>query len=254
MADQLIIWSRLINPQLVVPILGGFLPPVIWLYFWLKEDLNPEPKQRIIYTFLGGMLAVIPTLYIEKLIYFAEEKSGFVKTFEGTVLLLAVWALVEEVAKLLAAHHGGLKRTDCDEPIDPPIYLITAALGFAALENILFLFNALQQSNGTSFLPVLLTGNLRFIGANLLHVATSAFIGISLSMCFFHKHNKMRNLIGGTFVATALHFLFNYLIIKEQGSQDMLRLTKMLLPLWIIILIIIFIFEKIKQIKKIKLT
>lgn len=250
MADQIIAWSQFITPQIVVPILGGFLPPIIWLYFWLKEDLNPEPKQRIIYTFLAGMIAVIPTLYLEKLIYFAEDKSGIAKTFEGTIILLAVWALVEEVAKLIAAYYGGLKRSDCDEPIDPPIYLITAALGFAALENILFLFNALEQAHGTNFLPVLLTGNLRFIGANLLHVATSAFVGISLSMCFFHKHSRIRNLVGGTFIATSLHFLFNYLIIKEQGTLDVLQMTKIMLPLWAIILIVIFILEKVKKIKK----
>jgi RsiW-degrading membrane proteinase PrsW (M82 family) len=252
MADQLINWSRLINPQVVVPVLGGFLPPIIWLYFWLKEDLNPEPKQRIIYTFLAGMLAVIPVLYLEKLIYFTEEKSGIAKTFEGTILLLAAWALVEEIAKLLAAYHAGIKRADCDEPIDPPIYLITAALGFAALENVLFLFNALGQTNGTSFLPVLLTGNLRFIGANLLHVATSAFIGISLSMCFFHKHSRIRNIIWGTFIATTLHFFFNYLIIKEQGNLDMIQMAKIMLPLWVVILIIIFILEKIKKLRLIK--
>lgn len=253
MAEQLInILKDPLNINFIFPLLGGLLPPLLWLYFWLKEDLHPEPKSRLVFTFLLGMLSVFPALFLEKFIFFIEKQSGLISAASGTIILLAAWALIEEVSKFLAAFYGGLKHQECDEPIDPPIYLITAALGFAALENVLFLLNIVSRANGLEYLPVFLTGDLRFIGANLLHVATSAFVGISLSLCFFHKHDKTRNLIGGTLIATILHFLFNYFILKGQGGLDMIQTTKIMLPLWAVIVVIIFILEKIKQIKKLK--
>jgi RsiW-degrading membrane proteinase PrsW (M82 family) len=193
------------------------------------------------------MLSVIPALFIEKFIYNLEGQTGILKSVEGIMIMLAAWALTEELAKFLAAFFAGLQKPECDEPIDPPIYLITAALGFAAMENIIFLTNAMARAGNTNLMPVLLTGDLRFIGANLLHVATSAFVGISLSLCFFHPSDRIRNLIGGTVLATILHFLFNYFIIKEQSNLDAIGMTKIMLPLWLIIVVIIFMLEKIKR-------
>ena len=44
---------------LLIAIVGGILPALIWLFFWLMEDrCEPEPKRYIFLCFLGGMLAV----------------------------------------------------------------------------------------------------------------------------------------------------------------------------------------------------
>jgi RsiW-degrading membrane proteinase PrsW (M82 family) len=45
-------------------VLGGVLPPLIWLWFWLKEDTRrPEPKALIGLAFLSGILAIAPVLF-----------------------------------------------------------------------------------------------------------------------------------------------------------------------------------------------
>ena len=231
---QLLNWGYFLDPRLIFPILGGLLPPLVWLYFWLKEDAHPEPPKRLVYTFLAGMLSVFFALWAEEMIYYAEVGTGIIKTLTGSIILLALWAIIEESIKFVAAYFGGIKRAECDEPIDEPIYMITAALGFAAMENILFLVNTIKKTQGLEFLPAMLTGDLRFIGANILHVATSAIVGITLAMCFFHTHSKVRNIIGGLFVASSLHFFFNYLIIKEWGELNIMQITKVMLPLWLI--------------------
>jgi len=47
---------------------GGILPALIWLWFWLKEDKeNPEPKGLLFLTFILGMIAVIIILPLEKI-------------------------------------------------------------------------------------------------------------------------------------------------------------------------------------------
>ena len=37
----------------------GFAPPLLWLWFWLKEDKRPEPRKEIMIVFLAGMAMVL---------------------------------------------------------------------------------------------------------------------------------------------------------------------------------------------------
>ena len=69
-----------------------------------------------------------------------------------------------------------------DEPIDAVIYMITVALGFSALENALFLSNLISTS---SFAQSIITGNSRFLGATLLHVASSAAVGVMIGLSYY---------------------------------------------------------------------
>ena len=98
--------------------------------------------------------------------------------------------------------------------------MITVALGFAALENALFL---IAPFAGGNTIEALLTGNLRFIGSTLLHVVASAVIGFSLAFSF-RKSRVVRTVCAtvGLILAIALHALFNFLIIDGSGSFTLL--------------------------------
>ena len=52
--------------EIIFAISGGILPALIWLWFWLKEDLHPEPKKAISLTFFFGMLMVPAAFVLEK--------------------------------------------------------------------------------------------------------------------------------------------------------------------------------------------
>lgn len=236
-----------ITPEnLLYALLGGVLPALLWLWFWLKEDSRrPEPRGVLIATFFAGMAAVLFALVMEHSLFIGEKWLGIEKAFWGTALLLFLWALIEETLKYFAAYFAALKKKSFDEPVDALIYLITAALGFAALENTLFLL----QAFGISQMSGLITTNLRFLGATLLHVATSGIVGASIGFSFFHKEDMKRNVVGGIAIATILHFIFNYYIINGSAGS----VLKVFIPLWIVIIFVIFLFERVKRIKKEKL-
>ena len=224
-------------------IAGGILPALLWLWFWLKEDKKrPEPRRTLFLVFFAGMLVVPLALFFENSVFLIEKKLGIEKTFLGMAALLFLWALIEEILKYLAAKYSALKKISFDEPIDALIYLITAALGFAALENIMFLLKTFKAEN---MMLGVITGNLRFVGATLLHVATSAIVGASIAFSFFRKENRKRNLFIGILSATVLHFVFNYFIMTSNGDS----ILKVFIPLWIFIIAVIFLFEKVKHIK-----
>lgn len=219
---------------------GGILPALLWLWFWLKEDRRrPEPRRMIIYTFLAGMASVALALPFETLTFKLMQEFGVLSLWGGATLLL-VWAFIEEVVKYVAAHKVALSQKDYDEPVDAIIYLITAALGFAAAENVIFLVGAFTNYD---FFTGFVVGNLRFVGATLLHILSSAAIGVSLAFCFFHKENVRRNLFWGLVLATLLHMFFNYFIINSGGKN----IFYVFLPFWSLIIVLLLVFEKVKK-------
>ena len=165
-----------LNPiGIVLVILGGLIPALLWLWFWLKEDnVNPEPGWLIFLTFLLGVASVAVVVPIQ----------GFVQNAVGNdeTKMIILAAAVEEIVKLGAVKIVAIRSRNLDEPIDFPIYFITVALGFAAIENALFLVNPVSVNDSTI---ALLTGNLRFLGSTLLHAIASATIGISMGLAFF---------------------------------------------------------------------
>lgn len=196
------------SPVLFVSILGGVLPALIWLAFWLLEDrCQPEPKKFIFLCFVGGMLMVWPALLLER---------ALLPLVSGTTLILG-WAIIEEVLKFGAAAVLALWWASYDEPLDAVIYLVTAALGFSAAENILFLMTPIAQGD---LLRTIVTGDLRFIGATLLHTLASATIGISLALSFnAPAHARRMAAFGGVILAIFLHTLFNFFILKGGGGS-----------------------------------
>lgn len=221
---------------LVYALLGGILPALFWLWFWTREDkIHPEPRIRILLSFLGGMVAVILVYPLQKIAvaYFGEVNSSTIFS----------WAVIEEFAKYFMVALIALHSRDFDEPMDGMIYLITTALGFAALENTLFILNPLLT--GESFKSII-TGNERFIGATLLHVVCSGLIGFYVGLEFYNsKIKKMIWRVIGISIAITLHAMFNLFIIYENGEKTFLVFS----VLWIFVLVILLLFERIKKVK-----
>ncbi|MBU6431180.1 MAG: PrsW family intramembrane metalloprotease [Patescibacteria group bacterium] len=217
-------------------LIGGILPALFWLYFWLREDkLRPEPRFLIMFSFFGGMIAVIAAL-------FAEKITG--SLVASNVILVAVYApITEELFKFLAAYFTALRNKEDDEPIDPIMYLMSSALGFAALENALFLISPLAENH---IMTSIVTGNLRFVGATLLHIVASASIGIFIGFSFYKsKRFKFFMTIVGLVAAIALHSFFNLFIIR--GTSE--NILSVFAGLWVAVIFIILILEKVKKIK-----
>jgi RsiW-degrading membrane proteinase PrsW (M82 family) len=157
-------------------------------------------------------------------------------------LVTFVLAGIEEILKFLAAYFVGIHSRDSDEAVDVLVYVIAAALGFAALENTLYLITPILEGETTT---AFLTGNMRFIGATLVHVSSSAVVGFSLAFAFFQKKtSRINHVLIGLFIATLLHTIFNLFIISTQA----LHMIGALILVWVGTLILFFLFEKIKHV------
>lgn len=220
--------------MLLIAIASGVIPTLLWLFFWLREDrFQPEPRGLLALTFIAGALSVFIVLPIE----------FFVKSFgiTGTEKIF-FFALTEEIIKFLVVFVIDFNSSYLDEPIDYAIYLITGSLGFAAMENVMFLMSPGLQTD-ISF--IIETGTLRFLGASILHTILAASLGIILGFVFYKKKStKIIFAIIGLIIVTILHTIFNYFIIKYVQINGLLTLG----ILWLVTLIIINLFERVRRI------
>lgn len=222
------------STEFAIAFLGGLIPALFWLWFWLREDRErPEPYLLIALAFIGGMMVVPLALPLQKLA---------LDTYSGDNVIF-IWVITEETLKYAAALLMVLWNKAVDEPIDVIIYMIAIALGFAALENALFIFNPLVSGD---FADSALTGFFRFLGATLLHVLASGTVGAFLAFAFF-KSNTVKLLWGtfGLFIAIVLHALFNFFIMDASGET----ILGVFLFVWMGIIVLFLVFEKVKIIE-----
>ena len=213
---------------------GGVLPALAWLWFWMREDkTHPEPRRVIALAFLVGMVTVGVVIPIQQA----------VATFlASTTMVFIAWSVIEEIMKYAAARVTVLRSRENNEPIDSVIYMVTVALGFAAAENALFLLSPLA---GETFTQSLMTGNLRFVGAMLLHVLSSAVIGVFLALAFYKsKRQKLLFALLGVILAALLHSLFNFLILNTAEEH----LLRTFLYVWIGLIVLLAVLEYVKRI------
>ncbi len=239
----------------IFSLVGGFAPALIWLWFWLKEDREkPEPKAMIAEAFVAGGLSVVFAFIIQRFLAEWATKAqwqGFDysnPSFSLAFLIssagfIFIWAAVEEIVKLAAAYFTGLRSRNFDEPIDAMIYIVTAAIGFAAVENTLFLLSTMLSGETSIFF--ILTGNLRFLGATVVHIVCSAIVGgmVGLSFCSA-RLTKTTAIAIGLCTATFLHGAFNFLIITSSGTG----MLKIFVGLWLLAIFVIYFFEKVKTV------
>ena len=225
-------------------ILFGLAPSIIWLLFFLRKDSHPESNSMILKIFFFGMLAALPVAMLEIGFYEQLKSLGFPIFLSRIIYVFLGIAFVEEIFKYLVVKKWVNRDSELDEPVDIMLYMIIAALGFAASENLLILFPLL---NPFQFFETAVVSILRFVGATLLHTLTSGLIGYFMVLSFLEAKNHSK-IAKGLFTATALHGLYNFSIMEVSGS------LKFLIPIFILVSLAVFLslgFDKVKKLASI---
>ena len=222
----------------------GILPSLIWLSFYLKKDCHPEPKSLLTKAFLMGI--IISPLAILLQLGFSELRNVFDLGvfYQGSPAFFLWSSFVEEFLKFFAIYLVVVRSPEFDEPVDGMIYMISAALGFAAIENILVMFNLVPEGAGIA----LNTLALRFVGATLLHALASGLMGYFLAMSWFFQKHKGKLIVFGLTIATMFHAAFNMLIAFAQDSVNpVVGLVYTTFLLIILAFLVSILFDKIKE-------
>lgn len=188
--------------------LFGILPSLIWLSFYLTQDQHPEPKRMILRVFVWGAIVSLPIALMEfglKEILNQFDMDLFLYNF---ISFFVIVAPIEELFKYLVVKLKVINSPHLDEPVDIMLYMVVAALGFAGVENIIFMF-----SYGQPIADTLALSLIRFIGAVFVHTLCSGIIGYSLAISFCEIKWKKLIFTSGVLMAIVLHATFNFVMI-----------------------------------------
>ena len=208
----------------------GTLPSLIWLIFWQRLDRERrEPLGLIMLCFLLGAASVFLATFIQNILQSSITTPGH---------RIIAWASVEELIKFCVFYFVAYKSGQDDDALDPAMYLIAVALGFAALENIFYVLKPAASFNVTASL---LTGGLRFFGSTLLHTIASCFIGICITLS--PRWMRSIGILLGIGDAIFLHSTFNFFILQNTTASFL----QVYGYLWIVAIISHVILEKFRR-------
>jgi len=177
------------------------LAPVLIIagYIYFRDKYEKEPLQLLIIALLAGALSVIPILFVELFLL------SFAVYFNG--LMAAAWkafvvaAFTEESFKFLALYMLIWKSREFNDKYDGIVYSVFISLGFAAVENVLYVFG------GGVF-----TGIARAVTAVPAHAIFGITMGFYFGMARFYPkkedHLKRKALL----IPILLHGIYDFIL------------------------------------------
>ena len=174
---------------------------IVVTFIYFKDKFEKEPIHFLLKNFLlGAFVSVLITLVLSAILNnvypLTDEKSilqQFVKAF-------FVVALVEEFSKYIIVKFYAQKNKEFNEPFDGIVYAVMVSMGFAALENILYVF----QYGFT-------TGITRFFTAVPAHATFGILMGYFMGKAKF-SDNRLKNNLFGLMAATIFHGAYDFFL------------------------------------------
>lgn len=217
--------------------LGGIVPTFLWLWFWIGEESDHDaPGIILVLAYFGGILGVLILLPLRPIVEGLSIDPSYITVF---------YAGLEEVIKFVLVALICFNYKTLHDASDYTIFLVTGALGFSALENTLYLIQPLSQ--GLDLGSIIITGNMRFLGATVLHSISVALVGVILGLAFsYGKFMKFIYVLFGLAFATGLHTAFNYFIMQNTRQGTITAIA----GIWIVAVIVILIFDRLKSLQE----
>ncbi len=177
------------------------LAPVIIIaaYIYFRDKYEKEPIRLLLFALLAGGLTVIPILFLEQFL------SSFTALFYG--LLAAAWkafvvaAFSEELFKYFALYLLIWKSPEFNEKFDGIVYATYISLGFAAVENVLYVMDG-----GLS------TGVMRAITAVPAHAVFGITMGFYFGLAKFYEKDRSSLKMKALAYPILLHGIYDFIL------------------------------------------
>ncbi|WP_438972345.1 PrsW family intramembrane metalloprotease [Polaribacter sp.] len=177
---------------------------VILIYIYIKDKYEKEPLSFLFENFiLGAIVSIVVTLvlgyFIQRLFPITNKESiiqQFIKAF-------FIVGFVEEFSKYIIVRYHAQKNAEFNEPFDGIVYALVVSMGFAALENIIYVY----QYGFT-------TGLTRAFTAIPAHATFGILMGYFMGKAKFSKNNVKYNLLG-LLVATVFHGAYDFFLFLD---------------------------------------
>jgi len=212
--------------RVAIAVVFTLLPIALLLRYFYTRDARREPRAVLVQTFLLGTATTLAAVVIEFILIAVEGQSlGVLARAAYEAFLVA--AIPEELLKLLVIACFCARRKSFDEPIDGVVYGATAALGFAAIEN------AMYVVEGGWVVAV-----MRSVTSVPMHAAMGAILGYYVAQ---ERLLLRRGAIwSGLAIAVLVHGLYDFgpMVLARLGADEEALVTMGLISLGFVILFV----------------
>ena len=202
----------------------AIVPAVICLSgIYLADREDKEPLKLLMLTFLLGAIAVVPAIFIEEFLLRFNVFSGNLSIFYNAFI---VAGLTEEFLKRLVVVRLPYRSKYFDEKLDGIVYAVFASMGFATVENIIYV--VFTYSNNAFI------GLYRGIFSVPAHAIFGITMGYYLSLARFYKdkRRKRSNYIKSLVMPVILHGIFNFILMSEIPELSMFFIPYVIYLWW----------------------
>ncbi|MCL2854004.1 MAG: PrsW family glutamic-type intramembrane protease [Defluviitaleaceae bacterium] len=177
------------------------------VYMYIRDKYEHEPKRLLFAGLLAGAVITFPIM----------RTSGFIAGFtpvlgqlgEAAFTSFAVAGFTEEVFKFAALFFLIWHNRNLNEPVDGIVYAVFISLGFAGVENVLYVLHPQMGGFETAFMRALVS------------VPSHGFFGVIMGYHFalakFEPQKRSRHMAMAFFAPWVVHGIYNTLLLSGQG-------------------------------------
>lgn len=195
---------------------------IVSIYIFIRDKYEKEPIRLLFLGLLFGLIIAAPIMGIEMLLSSIMPIMGVVGESLYTAFVIAAGS--EEFFKFLVLYFLVWRNKNFNEPFDGIVYSTFISLGFAGIENILYVFNP--------YLGGYKTGIARAIFAVPGHALFGIAMGYYYAIAKFESKQKKNMLIKAYIVPWILHGIYDFILIV-QIPIIMLFFVPFVLYLWV---------------------
>jgi protease PrsW len=173
----------------------------ICLFIYFKDKYNREPLGLLILSFFMGVLSIVPAIIIQLVLTRPVGHiigDGILYTAVFSYLIVA---LSEEGSKFFALRILPYRRKAFDDPFDGIVYAVVVSMGFATLENILYV-----SDHGIA------TGILRMFLSVPAHATFGVLMGYHIGLAKFVPASRKKYMFLAIFWPVVFHGTFDFFL------------------------------------------
>jgi RsiW-degrading membrane proteinase PrsW (M82 family) len=189
---------------------------IIAMYVYIRDRYEKEPVISLLKALLTGVIIALPIVFIEKLLIDIGHGLDGIQAalYKG----FAVASFTEEGFKYLAFLFFFWNSRNFNEKFDGIVYAVFISLGFAAVENLLYVYDGGYQ-----------VGIIRAVTAVPAHALFGTVMGYHFSYARFYRDRRMRQLLLAFLMPFMWHGLYDFLIL---GQKEILIIVFIPVVIW----------------------
>ncbi len=186
---------------------------IILLYIYYRDKYEKEPLSLLMKGLFAGILIVLPVSVSEEVATLIINPAGLSQIPSAFFTAFFIAALIEEGFKYLAVYLLIWKNKEFNERFDGIVYAVFVSLGFALIENIMYIFS---NENGFA------VGVTRALTAVPAHAIFGILMGYHIGLARFDVKGRLKHLINALFYPFLFHGLYDFILMS--GHQLLLLL------------------------------